>query len=62
MMILYLILFAIIGIALDLGNLEFLFWVFYGITFIISLIVEMEIARMPENDEEYNENKEEINN
>lgn len=60
MMILYLILFAIIGIALDLGNLEFLFWIFYGITFITSLLIE--IARMPENDEEYNENKEEINN
>ena len=31
-----------------------------GITFITSLLIE--IARMPENDEEYNENKEEINN
>lgn len=60
MMILYLILFAIIGVALDLGNLEFLFWIFYGVTFVISLLIE--IARMPENDEEDNENKEEINN
>ena len=60
MMILYLILFAILGVALDLGNLEFLFWIFYGVTFVISLLIE--IARMPENDEEDNENKEEINN
>ena len=59
-MILYLILFAILGVALDLGNLEFLFWIFYGVTFVISLLIE--IARMPENDEEDNENKEEINN
>lgn len=60
MMILYLILFAIIGIALDLGNFEFLFWIAYGVTFVISLLIE--IARMPENDEEDNENKEKINN
>ena len=60
MMILYLFLFAILGVALDLGNMEFLFWIFYGVTFVISLLIE--IARMPENDEEDNENKEEINN
>ena len=60
MMILYLILFAIIGVALDLGNLEVWFWIFYGVTFVISLLIE--IARMPENDEEDNKNKEEINN
>ena len=41
MMNLYLILFAILGVALDLGNLEFLFWIFYSVTFIIFLMVEM---------------------
>lgn len=60
MMILYLILFAIIGIALDLGNLEFLFWIFYGITFIMSLMVEMSepleefINKLKENDKKNN--------
>ena len=60
MMILYLFLFAILGVALDLGNLEFLFWIVYAVTFVISLLIE--IARMPENDEEDNEDKEKINN
>ena len=60
MMILYLFLFAILGVALDLGNLEFLFWIVYAVTFVISLLIE--IARMPEHDEEDNENKEKINN
>lgn len=60
MMILYLILFATLGVALDLGNLEFLFWIFYGITFITSLMVEMSepleefINKLKENDKKNN--------